>query len=98
VSVFTQRRIALGQPLQHGVEGADEQEVPQLHDRQPHKVQQEKPGEDTLPEALLRGRRGGILATRGGILATRGGTERLTSTTGHSDGLPENTTKTQEDN
>lgn len=41
VGVFTQWGLSLRQPLQHGVEGADEQVMSELHHRQPDQVPHE---------------------------------------------------------
>lgn len=34
--------------LQHGVEGANEEIVPELHHRQPDQMEEEEPGQETL--------------------------------------------------
>lgn len=48
--LVTQVAVVVGQPVEHGVECADEEVVSQLHDGQPHQVPQEKPGQHTAPE------------------------------------------------
>lgn len=48
VCVFTKDWISLCQVLQHGVEGADEEIVPELHHRQPDQMEEEEPGQETL--------------------------------------------------
>lgn len=48
VCVFTKDRVSLCQVLQHGVEGTDEEIVPELHHRQPDQMKEEEPGQETL--------------------------------------------------
>lgn len=50
---FTQRGLPVSQMLQHGVEGPDEEVVPELHHWQPQQVPEEEPGEEALAESLL---------------------------------------------
>lgn len=45
--------VVVGQPVKRGVEGPDEEVVPQLHQGQPQEVAQEEPGQDAAPKAHL---------------------------------------------
>lgn len=48
---LTQTGVIVGQPLKRGVQGPDEEVEPQLHDRQPHQMPQEEPGQHTALKA-----------------------------------------------
>ena len=48
VRVLTKRRLSLRQSLQHGVEGADEQIVPQLHDGEPQQMEHKELGQHAV--------------------------------------------------
>jgi len=50
LSRVTQAGVVVGQPVEHGVERADEEVVPQLHDGQPHQVPQEEPRQQAAAE------------------------------------------------
>lgn len=42
--------VIVGQPVERGVECANEEVVSQLHNGQPQQVPQEEPGQHTAPE------------------------------------------------
>lgn len=48
---FTKVVVISGQPVEGGVEGSDEEVMPQLHYGQPQQVPQEEPGQNTALEA-----------------------------------------------
>lgn len=50
VLCFTKVGVIPGQPVEGGVEGSDEEVMPQLHDGQPQQVPQEEPGQNTALE------------------------------------------------
>lgn len=51
--LLTQGRILVGQPVEHWVQGANEEVMAELHDREPQQMPQEEPRKEAGPKTGL---------------------------------------------